>query len=84
MRLLRLTAVALVLCLSAPVVTWAGREPKLPRAIDSPLLRPKVQEGHKAQLRQGRHPSKYWDTQWGRNQSFLTQRHSRPTSPYLR
>jgi hypothetical protein len=84
MRLPRLTAVGLLLCLSVPVVTWAGSEPKLPRAIDSPIVRPKVKDIHKAGLSQGRHPSKYWDTQWGRNKSFLAQRHSRPTSPYLR
>jgi hypothetical protein len=84
MPVLRMTAMALLLCLSAPVVTWAGRGSKLPRAIDTPIIRPKVMEGHKVGLRQGRHPSKLQDPQWGRDPGWLVRHPNRPLSHYLK
>jgi hypothetical protein len=60
-------AVSLLLLLTASgVEAWPGRRhPKLPRAIDSPIVRPKVQEGHKAGKKSGRHPSAYERHGWG-------------------
>jgi|WetSurSiteA1Bulk_404760.scaffolds.fasta_scaffold338968_1 hypothetical protein len=84
MRLPRLTTVALLLCLFAPAIAWPGGGPKLPRAIDSPVVRPTVRDDHKAGLRQGRHPSKLQDPQWGRNPGWLVRHPIRPLSHYLK
>lgn len=86
MRVQRLTAIALVLSLAAPgaVLAWPGGEKKLPQAIDSPVVRPRVRDDHKVGLRGGRHPSRLGNAQWGRNNKWLMGHHSRPMAHYLK
>jgi hypothetical protein len=40
---------------------------KLPKPIDSPVVRPKVRDDHKAGKRTGRHPSNVSRPDWGAN-----------------
>ena len=64
---------------------WFHGSDKLPRAIDSPIVRPKVQEGHKvfhnmkSRLKQDERPE--WGAQW--NQIFKYPE-VRPTGHYNR
>jgi len=51
-----LVALGLLLGASGAEAGLFGSKKKLPRPIDSPVLRPKVQEGHKPGKRQ-RHPA---------------------------
>ena len=45
-------------------------KPKLPKPIDSPIVRPKVQDSHKAGKRAGNHPEKFqhadYGAEWGK------------------
>jgi hypothetical protein len=38
---------------------------KLPKPIDSPIVRPKIREDHKPGKRTGNHPSRYERVEWG-------------------
>ena len=40
-------------------------KPKLPKPIDSPVVRPKVQDAHKAGKRVGRHSDRFLRPDWG-------------------
>ena len=42
-------------------------KPKLPKPIDSPIVRPKQQDAHKAGKRTGNHPEKFHRPDWGAN-----------------
>jgi hypothetical protein len=66
----RFAFAVLVLCMAAPGAEaglFGRKAPKLPKAIDSPIVRPKVKESHKP-LNHAHHPAKYgrpgWGTQW--------------------
>ena len=60
MRLITGGCLALTLLLGASGVEagWFGTR-RLPKPIDFPIVRPKVQEGHKAGKRAGRHPKSF-------------------------
>jgi hypothetical protein len=60
MRLITGSCLALTLFLGASGVEagWFGSR-RLPKPIDFPIVRQKVQEGHKAGKRSGRHPKDY-------------------------
>ena len=55
---------------SADAWPWSRKERKLPKAIDSPILRPKAKEGHKPGNRQ-RHTSRVEQAGWGREAQLL-------------
>lgn len=50
---------------------WARRTERPPQALDSPIIRPKVQEAHKQGHRVGRHSVKYLRWEWGREQILI-------------
>jgi hypothetical protein len=60
-------------------------KPKLPKPIDSPIVRPKVQDAHKAGKRAGNHPEKYqrsdYGAEWG---NILDTRRHHDIPPYLK
>ncbi len=62
---------------------WGGKA-KLPKAIDSPILRPKVKDGHKVAPHVRKQPDKYNSLSWGANWDRLYRVRSRPLKPYLR
>jgi hypothetical protein len=70
---MRLFAVAMtgILLLSASAAdAWPwSRKSKFPRAIDSPVVRPKVQQGHKAGKQGGRHDDKFTRQGWGEDKA---------------
>lgn len=49
---------------------WSKRQRKLPRAIDSPIVRPKVKEEHKPGNRM-RHTARVERAGWGREERLL-------------
>lgn len=53
----RLAGLLVVLVLAAPAAEAA--RVKLPKPIDSPVVRPKVQDDHKPGKRAGNHPARY-------------------------
>ena len=55
----------------------------LPKPIDSPIVRPKLRDDHKAGKRAGRHPSAYAHAQYGNEwkKIFATRHH--PVPEYL-
>ncbi|HUG52577.1 MAG TPA: hypothetical protein VMR21_03215 [Vicinamibacteria bacterium] len=58
---MKLVAAGIVLLLVGSSAAEAGllsRKPKLPKPIDSPIVRPKVREDHKVGKRTGQHPKR--------------------------
>jgi hypothetical protein len=57
---------------------------KLPKPIDSPIVRPKTREDHKVGKRAGRHPSQFqrpdWGTEW---KETLSLKRPHPIPDYL-
>lgn len=44
----------------------SGRsKPKLPKPIDSPIVRPKLRDAHKSGKRAGQHPERFLRPDWG-------------------
>ena len=60
-----LTAGIALLLLSSAGAEAGPSKPKLPKPIDSPIVRPKVQDHHKAGKRAGNHPEKYQSAEYG-------------------
>ena len=60
-------------------------KPKLPKPIDSPVVRPKVQDAHKAGKRAGQHPDRFlrpdYGAVWGQT---LNLRHQHEVPEYLK
>jgi cell division protein FtsN len=57
---------------------------KLPKPIDSPIVRPKAREDHKVGKRAGRHPSKVQRQEWGTEwQRTLSLKRAHPVPDYL-
>jgi hypothetical protein len=55
----------------------------LPKPIDSPIVRPKMRDDHKANRRVGRHPAAYARSDYGAEwKKFMTARHH-PIPEYL-
>ena len=58
---------------------------RLPKPIDSPIVRPKLRGDHKAGKRTGRHPSQYqrpdWGALWGET---LSLKRAHPIPEYLK
>ena len=59
----RLAGVLVFTLLAAPAVEAA--RVKLPKPIDSPVVRPKVRNDHKPGKRAGSHPARYERIEWG-------------------
>jgi hypothetical protein len=59
------------------------RKTDFPKPIDSPIVRPKFRDDHKAGKRSGRHPSAYAHAQYGNewNKIFAARHH--PIPEYL-
>ena len=57
---------------------------KLPKPIDSPIVRPKARNDHKPGKRNGDHPKRYsrpeWGAEWG---SILSVKRPRPVLPWV-
>jgi hypothetical protein len=84
MRLLGgcLALAALLLGGSGAEAGLFGKKDKLPKPIDSPVLRPKVKESHK--IKKSHHPSRYQKDSWGATTQEQVFRHpSRPVPHYL-
>jgi hypothetical protein len=81
-----LLAVALMAFSGASVQAgwFGGGNSKLPKAIDTPILRPKVKDGHKVAPHVRKQPDKYNRPSWGANWDRLYRVKSRPLKPYLR
>ena len=69
---MKLLAAGVVLLLAAapaadafPFFHRARSTDKLPKPIDSPIVRPKIREDHKVGKRAGRHPAQLQRQQWG-------------------
>jgi hypothetical protein len=60
---MKLLAAAIALSLLGSVAAEA--RPKLPKPIDSPVVRPKVRDDHKAGKRIGKHPERFYRPEWG-------------------
>jgi hypothetical protein len=77
----RLAGLLAVLVLAAPAAE-AARRPKLPKPIDSPIVRPKLKTDHKAGKVAGNHPQRLmwsdYGNEWGR---ILNVRQAKPL-PY--
>jgi hypothetical protein len=70
MRLISAAVAALVLFSATGLQAWPwSSKRKLPRALDSPIVRPKGQEHHKAGKRAGRHSAANTDARWGTEKS---------------
>ena len=66
MRLLAAAVCGLLLLSASGADAWPGsHKHKFPRPLDSPIVRPKTQEGHKAGKQGGRHPERYQRMSWG-------------------
>jgi hypothetical protein len=59
----RLAGLLVFTLLAAPAVEAA--RVKLPKPIDSPVVRPKVRDDHKPGKRAGDHPARYERIEWG-------------------
>ena len=84
---MKLVAAGIALLLLGSAFAEAGifsGKDKFPKPIDSPIVRPKYRDDHKAGKRIGRHPSAYyrsdWGADWGRT---LTMRRHHPIPEYL-
>jgi hypothetical protein len=85
MRRILLLVAALGLPAASVQAGWfGGGGPKLPKAIDTPILRPKVKDGHKVAPHVRNQPDKYNNPNWGANWKRLFRQRSRPLKPYLR
>lgn len=89
MRLL-IAGVVLVLAASTgaeafPFFHRARSTDKLPKPIDSPIVRPKVREDHKVGKRAGRHPSQFQRPEWGAQwKETLSLKRPHPIPNYLK
>jgi hypothetical protein len=71
-------AVSMFFLLAAPgAEAWPGKR-KLPRPVDSPIVRPKVQEHHKAGKRRGRHNEAYYRPGWGEEKTVYKSKRGSP------
>jgi hypothetical protein len=65
---MKLLAAGIAFCLlssaGAEAGLFGGRS-KLPKPIDSPVVRPKTRDDHKQGKRVGRHPQQYLRPEWG-------------------
>ena len=93
MKLVAAAGLALVLLGSAGAeagifsgIFSSGNKDKLPKPIDHPIVRPKVQETHKAGKRAGRHPSEFvrpaWGAEW--DHTLFTKKGHHAIPEYLR
>ncbi len=68
-----------------PLFHKARSTDKLPKPIDSPIVRPKIREDHKVGKRTGRHPSAVQRQQWGTEwQHTLSIKRPHPIPDYLK
>ncbi len=84
-RILLIVVAALGLSAASAQAGWfGGGGAKLPKAIDSPILRPKVKEGHKVAPHVLHESNRYNSPTWGGSWKRLLKARSRPLKPYLR
>jgi len=89
---MKLIAAGVVLFLAAstaaeafPFFHRARSTDKLPKPIDSPIVRPKLREDHKVGKRVGRHPSQYQRPGWGAEwKETLSLKRPHPIPDYLK
>ncbi len=66
---MRVLVAGIVLLLAASTAAQAfpfkRKSDRLPKPIDSPIVRPKIREDHKVGKRGGRHPQQYQRASWG-------------------
>jgi hypothetical protein len=83
MRLAAVAVSVLVLLGAAGTEAWAGTR-KLPKPLDSPIVRAKVQEHHKPGKRNGRHSAANDHPNWGREKAVYTSKQQpTPIKDYL-
>jgi hypothetical protein len=77
-------AVALLLSLTAGAEAGLfGGRAKRPRAVDSPRVRPKVEEAHKIGYSSKAHPAKVQRIEWGSDWKRLKKPQRAPRGHYL-
>ncbi len=88
---MKLVAAAVVVLLAAstaadafPFFHRARSTDKLPKPIDSPIVRPKIREDHKVGKRAGRHPAQFQRSDWGNEwKTILSIKPHHPLPDYL-
>jgi hypothetical protein len=65
-----------VLLASGAEAGWFGGKDKLPKPIDSPIVRPRIKETHK--VKKVHHPQRYQQPGWGANWEPLFKSQDRP------
>jgi hypothetical protein len=84
-RILLVVVAAFGLSAASAQAGWfGGGGGKLPKAIDSPILRPKVKLSHKVAPHVRHESGKYSSPSWGGDWKRLLKQRSRPLKPYLR
>jgi len=73
-------ALALLLAGSGAEAGLFGKKDKLPKPIDSPVLRPKVKESHK--IKKTNHPRRYEKEGWGSDSHRFFDHPARPMPHY--
>ena len=89
---MKLLAAGVVLLLAAstaadafPFFHRARSTDKLPKPIDSPIVRPKTREDHKVGKRTGRHPRQFQRPEWGAQwHETLSLKRPHPIPDYLK
>ena len=66
-----LLVVGLLWAGSAADAGWLHSEPKLPKAVDSPVVRPKLSYDHTYGHYVMHGPAKYYDPLWGKHRKLL-------------
>jgi hypothetical protein len=57
---------------------------KLPKPIDSPIVRPKVREDHKVGKRAGAHPARFSRPEWGAEWDVIFQNKPKQFLPWVK
>ena len=80
-----LMAVLMLFSVTSAQAGWFGTgKPSLPKPVDSPIVRPKVKEDHKAACHVRTLVKKYNSATWGANWGQVFKDRPRPVKPYLR
>lgn len=86
---MKLLAAGIVLVLAAstaeafPFFHKSSSTDKLPKPIDTPIVRPKTREDHKAGKRAGRHPQDLQHSEYGNEWDRTLKGRPHPVPPYI-
>ena len=85
---MRVLVAGIVLLLAASTAAQAfpfkRKSDRMPKPIDSPIVRPKIREDHKVGKRAGRHPAQFQQPTWGNEwKTILSIKPHHPFPDYL-